>query len=536
QVLINLAANAAKFTHEGEIAVRIELESETEEAALVRFSVRDTGIGIPADRRADLFQQFTQVDASTTRQYGGTGLGLAISKQLVEAMGGRIGVESEVGKGSEFWFTVPLPKQRERVAAVPAEVCGARILVVDDNATNREILRVQLMAWGARPDEAVDGEAALRRLREAARAGDPFAVAIVDMQMPGMDGAALGEAIKADTAIAETRLMMMTSLDRRGDARRLEAIGFAAYLTKPVRQSEMFDSLVAVLSGKALPAGRAILTRHSIRAVRRSSAHILLAEDNLTNQQVALGILEKLGWSADAVANGSEAIEALQTHPYDLVLMDVQMPEMDGYEATARIRDPQSEVQNHDIPIIALTAHVMQGDRDKCLAAGMSDYLSKPIVPQALAEMLEQWLPREKQAVSRAPRPKGRKDAGPRAEEGSALLVFDRAAFLGRLMDDEELAQVVVAGFLEDIPRRIEALRGFLDAGDAPGATHQAHTIKGAAANVGGDALRAVAFELEGAGKAGDLVTIKASLPALEAQFEKLSEAMSPPTQEGTTA
>ena len=348
QILINLEGNAVKFTHEGEIAVRASLESETDNEALVRFSVRDTGIGIPADRQDSLFQQFTQVDASTTRKYGGTGLGLAISKQLAEMMGGEIGVNSEEGNGSEFWFTARFLKQpeQERDLTPAADVRGARILVVDDNATNREVLLVQFKAWGARPDETPDSETGLRLLREAVLAGDPYQVAVLDMQMPGMDGEALGKAIKADDTLANTRLVMMTSLGQRGDARRLEEIGFAAYLSKPVLQSDLFDTLAAVLTGESRTAGRKMVTRHSIREIRRGNMRILLAEDNITNQQVALHILKKLGLRADAVANGAEAVKALEAIPYDLVLMDVQMTEMDGYEATRQIRNPKSEIRN----------------------------------------------------------------------------------------------------------------------------------------------------------------------------------------------
>ncbi len=528
QILINLEGNAVKFTHEGEIAVRASLESETDNEALVRFSVRDTGIGIPADRQDNLFQQFTQVDASTTRKHGGTGLGLAISKQLAEMMGGEIGVNSEEGNGSEFWFTARFLKQpeQERDLTPAADVRGARILVVDDNATNREILLVQFKAWGARPDETPDSETGLRLLREAVLAGDPYQVAVLDMQMPGMDGEALGKAIKADDALANTRLVMMTSLGQRGDARRLEEIGFAAYLSKPVLQSDLFDTLAAVLTGESRKAGRKMVTRHSIREIRRGKMRILLAEDNITNQQVALHILKKLGLRGDAVANGAEAVKALETIPYDLVLMDVQMPEMDGMEATHRIRDPQSEVRNHDIPIIAMTAHTMQGDREKCLEAGMNDYLSKPVDPQVLAEMLEKWLPQERDEGQGTKDERGAETADVAGQDAASTTtpVFDKAAMLERLMGDEDLAGTIVQGFLEDIPRQIQALKDLLEAGDVPGAERQAHTIKGASANVGAEALREVAFKTEKAAKSRDLDAAKASMPELEAQFERLKE------------
>ena len=372
QILTNLTGNAVKFTHEGEIAVRASLVLETDRDAVIRFSVKDTGIGIPADKQEILFQKFTQADASTTRKYGGTGLGLAISKQLVEMMGGEVDVKSEEGHGSEFWFAVRLAKQpaQESTEMLLTDIRGVHTLVVDDNATNREVLVAQLQSWGVRTEDVQDGFAALKALYLAKDAGDPFQIAILDMQMPGMDGAAVGRAVKADETLKSVQLVLLSSLGQRGEARQMEEVGFSAYLTKPARQSELFDCLSAVLAGTA-PArqARPIVTRHTIREMSRG-ARILLVEDNTTNQDVALGMLEKLGLRADAVANGTEAVHALETLPYDLVLMDVQMPEMDGLEATQHIRDPQSMVRNHQVPIIAMTAHAMQGDREKCLKSG----------------------------------------------------------------------------------------------------------------------------------------------------------------------
>ena len=398
QVLTNLTGNAVKFTHQGEIAVRAGLVFETAEAALVRFSIKDTGIGIPAERREFLFQKFTQADASTTRRYGGTGLGLAISKQLVEMMGGEIGVESVDGHGSEFWFTARLAKQAERTtkeSLPPADLRGTHILIVDDNAATRQVLMAQLQASGVRAEEAPDSTAALQELRRAGNAGDPFQAAVVDLQMRGMDGSELARAIKSDEMLRDTRLVLMTSLGQRGDARKMEEIGFAAYLTKPVRQDEIIGCLSAVLAGAAGEPPPPIVTRHAIRELRRGAVRILLAEDNLTHQQVAVGLLKRLGLRADAVANGAEAIEALESLPYDLVLMDVQMPVLDGLEATRQIRDPHSAVLNHEIPIIAMTANAMQSDRNECLDAGMNDYVSKPVSRPALAEALDKWLPKE---------------------------------------------------------------------------------------------------------------------------------------------
>ena len=538
QVLLNLAGNALKFTHEGEVAVRASLVSETDTEAVVRFSVKDTGIGIAPEKQEFLFERFTQADASTTRQYGGTGLGLAISKQLAEMMGGEIGVVSK-GVGSEFWFTARFGKQAERESAVTptAEVRGVHILVVDDNATNRDILRAQLVAWGVRSEEATDGPSGLEALRRARDAGDPFAAAILDMGMPGMDGATLARTIKADETLAHIRLVLMTSLGKRGDAREMEEIGFSAYLVKPTRQSDLFDCLAAVLAGAAVAQPeRPIITRHAIREMRRGAVRILLAEDNITNQQVAIGILKKLGLRADAVANGAEAVRSLELLPYDLVLMDVQMPEMDGLEATRLIRDPHSAVRQHGIPIIAMTAHALQGDKERCLEAGMDDYVTKPVSPHALAEALERWLPREPaEVLANALEAPGAPDtAAPAVETDPEAPVFDRAGMMARLMDDEDLAHAVIDGFLEDIPRQIEALRSYLGAGDTPGALRQAHTIKGASANVGGEALRAAAIEMEKAGHAGDVEALKARLPDIEFQFARLQQAMNAFTAEAT--
>ena len=397
QILTNLVGNAIKFTHTGEVVVFVAKETSDKESVLLRFSVRDTGIGIPADKQKALFEQFTQVDASTTRKYGGTGLGLAISKQLAMAMDGEIGIVSEEGKGTEFWFTARLLLQTEESKEVypVVDIRGTRILVVDDNQTNREILHAQLKKWGAQPTETSEGQKALQLLKEAVDKKAPYAIAILDMQMPKMDGEMLGKAIKAEPLFNGTRLMMMTSIGQRGDSKKFEKIGFVAYLTKPVRQSDLYDSLTTILGGGASAQPKEpIVTRHSIRDMKRDNVRILLAEDNTINQKVGMGILKKMGLYADTVANGKEAVQGLSSIPYDLVLMDCQMPEMDGFAATKEIRRPGSMVLNHNIPVIALTANTMAGDREKCLEAGMDDFLSKPFAPKALAQMLTKWLPK----------------------------------------------------------------------------------------------------------------------------------------------
>ena len=401
QILINLGGNAVKFTQHGSVTIHTTLNTQEERRATLCFTIRDTGIGIPPEKQEMLFTPFTQADSSTTRKYGGTGLGLSISRQLAEMMGGDIGLESEVGQGTAFWFTAVFEKQSLSQLPMPvplANLTGVRVLVVDDHAANRLLVTTLLKNWGCRFDEAIDGETALARLHEAAIAGDPYPVALLDMLMPKMDGAELGRLIKENEKLRETKLIMMTSLAERGDAARFSSLGFAGYLTKPLRQSQFRECLAMVLGRNETQTPNApigIITRHTVSEAQKRRARILLAEDNVTNQLVAVKILEKLGYRADVVANGQEAITALKDIPYDLVLMDVQMPEMDGFQATRQIRSPKSKVRNHQIPIIAMTAHAMQGDRERCLHAGMDDYVSKPISRQALAETLSKWLPRE---------------------------------------------------------------------------------------------------------------------------------------------
>jgi PAS domain S-box-containing protein len=531
QILTNLTGNAIKFTPKGEIAVRANLVSETDAEVVLRFSVKDTGIGIPEDKQTSLFDKFSQADTSTTRRYGGTGLGLAISKQLTEIMGGGIGVLSEEGQGSEFWFTVRLEKRvgEARGMAPVSSIRGTCILVVDDNATNREVLMAQLKAWDLRAEEVPDGPAALKALCRARDNGDPFRAAIIDMQMPGMDGAALARIIKADETLKEVRLILMTSLGQRGDARKMEEIGFAAYLTKPMRQPELFDCLSTVLADR-FPARpeHPIVTRYTVRELRQArGARILLAEDNITNQQVALEILKKMGLKADPVANGAEALKALATIPYDLALMDIHMPEMDGFEATRQIRSPEFPVLNSRIPIIAMTANALQEDREKCLKAGMNDYVSKPINFQILVEVLAKWLPKKNNTpeFSGKGHPDSEENIPPESGDNS-LPVFDKAGMLARLMDNEGLARKLFETFLKDIPLQIKGLKGCLDTVDISGIERQAHTIKGASATVGGERLREVAFNMEKAAKAGNLGEVKGLMSKMENEYELLKQAI----------
>jgi signal transduction histidine kinase/DNA-binding response OmpR family regulator/HPt (histidine-containing phosphotransfer) domain-containing protein len=528
QVLLNLVGNALKFTHQGEVVVRATTIAESDSSVQLRFSVRDTGIGIPAQKQHILFSSFTQVDASTTRQYGGTGLGLAISKQLVELMGGEIGLVSEVGLGSEFWFTLAFEKQLEvRPPILPAVgVRAQRILVVDDNAVNREVVTAQLQSWGAAVSAVGDGWTALFCLREAVAGGIPFKLAILDMMMPGMDGATLGRAILADPIVRATPLVMMTSMGQRGDAHQFKQIGFAGYLIKPVRQAELFACLSAVLNGEQPRETAALVTRHMLREVRLSDARILLVEDNLTNQEVACGMLKRLGLRSDVAGDGKQALQALESQCYDLVLMDVQMPEMDGYEATRAIRSPHSAVLNHDIPVIALTAHSMSGDAEKCLAAGMSDYISKPIDPQVLATTVERWLTLKKHQLlaEEATDPAIHEPAT--AKPPCPQVTFNNEVFLHRMMDDVEFAREVASGFVEDLPLLLGTLHEQIAAMDLDALQKHAHKMKGAAANVGGEQVQELALKLEHASKANDRSEVARLIPEIEERSTQLLQAV----------
>ena len=497
--------------------------------------MEDTGIGIPADRMDRLFDSFTQVDASTTRKYGGTGLGLTISKQLVEMMGGEIGVESEEGQGSTFWFTMDLEPARtaaEPPLALPADLRQQRFLVVDDNAVNRRYLIEQLASWGCRADEASGGASALELASGRLEQADPFGIAIVDMAMPGMDGEMLGQQIKADAALGETALVMMTSMARKSDAARLKAAGFSAYLTKPVKQSDLFDCL-AVVAGlhDAAPrhlSSQPIITSELMEVMRRRQRRILLAEDNRINQKVAMKVLEKLGYHVEVANDGEEAVAVLKERSFDLVLMDVQMPRHGraarppGPSAT---RSPASK--NSRIPIVAMTAHAMKGDRERCLEAGMDDYLSKPIHPQQLTEVLQRQLPSGSITPQRdlpAVHPGNGAAHPPQPGQDAAAVppeTFNFDVLLGRVGGDEDLCREVLEVFVEDLPEQIEALRKALASEDLEQTARHGHTLKGASANVGAEALCQLSLEIELAGKEADLSRATTACQAIEAEFER---------------
>jgi CheY-like chemotaxis protein len=387
-----LASNAVKFTDSGEVVIRAQVEDETEVGPVVRFEVTDTGLGLEDVDRERLFEPFSQADSSTTRRFGGTGLGLAICRQLVTAMGGELGVESELGRGSTFWFTLPLALAEVEPAGVEpgsAEgLVGLRVLVVDDNHTNRLILSEQLSAWGMRPEVAVDGLSALRHLQDAAAGADPYVLALLDLCMPGMDGLALAGAISADPLLAGLELVLLTSVPDVS-AEQARAVGIGVRLTKPVQLSRLHGVLQNLDQVRARPRSEPPVPVE-VR-VSGSRGHVLVVEDNHVNQLVAVGILEFLGYSTEVAGNGIEALASLARTPVAAVLMDCQMPEMDGYEATVELR--RREGTGAHIPVIAMTAGVSDGIRERCLAAGMDDYISKPVSPTELDAALARWLP-----------------------------------------------------------------------------------------------------------------------------------------------
>ena len=396
QILFNLVGNAIKFTERGEIIVRVSLGSRRDGTVTVRFSVRDTGIGISADVQAKIFDSFTQADGSTTRKFGGTGLGLTISRQLVGMMGGTIRVVSAPGKGSEFIFTIRL-REAAKSGATPTprpDLKGLKVLVVDDNRTNREILEKQLRVWGMSSGGAGGGDEALSILRTASSEGAPFDLAILDYHMPDIDGLQLAGLIKADSSLSGIRLIMLSSVGIRGDGKKAREAGVSGYLTKPVRRDVLYESIAVVMGIQDPAAEGKLVTRHTVAGTQKKiNGRILLVEDNLVNQEVTLGMLSVHGCRADVAGNGREALDAIAVGEYDLVLMDCQMPVMDGYAATRALRAREKETGGKHLTVVALTANAMQGDRDSCLAAGMDDYVSKPFTIQRVGDVLARWLP-----------------------------------------------------------------------------------------------------------------------------------------------
>lgn len=550
QVLTNLVSNAIKFTSQGEVVIQATLKAETTTSVTITFSVTDTGIGIPLEAQQKLFKPFSQVDASTTRRYGGTGLGLAISKQLVELMGGEIGVESVEGQGARFWFTLTFDKQVTSAlltASTTPDLSQIRVLIVDDNATNRKVLHYQISTLGMQVDEAQDGEMALRMLRKQAIAGHPYHVAILDMQMPDMDGEMLGTRIKSDHLLQSTHLIMMTSLNHRGGGQQALQLGFSAYLVKPVKQSRLLNCILntltsstnsvvptvdhfsaAVSSSALLPQTQdetAIASKNTPSTLQKKQPKLklLLVEDNVVNQKVTLNQLKNLGYSADVAANGKEALQMLEQIPYDLIFMDCQMPVLDGYGATQEIRRIEGNTR-HTI-VVALTANAMREDRVRCIYAGMDDYLSKPILKDKLATKLRYWsqvlLSQEEDTMNEPmSKPPSSKNQNINSMVPLPLINWEH---LHQICDgNEEFELELLQTFADDAQIHLTEMEQAISLCDYLKLEQKAHYIKGASANTGVTRMYLAATELENQARQQNLGEVTSHFTTLQNTLKEL--------------
>ena len=564
QVLVNLIGNAVKFTERGEVVVRVSLAEKTEDSLLLRFEVNDTGIGISSEIKDIIFTAFSQADGSAARRYGGTGLGLTISKQLTELMGGEIGVESEPGKGSTFWFTARVETAHDVSLAPSAQyskLSGLHVLVVDDNTTNRDLLHYQVKAQGMHNGCASDGYQALEMLRGAALRGKSYDLAIIDMHMPGMDGLELARAIKADPFIEGIRLVMLTSVGLLMDAVQLREAGISACLTKPVRRTTLYKCILSAMGKLQHPAESSCMTCPSEQGVNYHY-RVLLAEDNPVNQEVARAMLEGLNCCVDIAADGLQTIDAFIKNPYDLIFMDCQMPGMDGYEATRIIRERERfrnlNTDNGDsgesrIPIIALTAHALQGYREECLAAGMDDYLTKPFHKDQLRDMLQRWAkgktevpailkgsPDGAACVTTVPSNQGQMKEIPSVavscSPGPDPIDYKALEQIYALQRNgaSGLLNKVITIFLRDAPERIKTIRDAVMSGDASVVQRAAHSLKSSSANVGAQHLSSLCKEIESMGRANTITHAAELLSQVETEYVAVEAALREKFQGGT--
>ena len=523
QVLTNLVSNAIKFTAKGHVLIDVRAESVQDGCCHLRVEVSDTGIGLARDQVEHIFEKFTQADASTTRKYGGTGLGLPICKFLLELMGGRIGVDSKPGRGSTFWFTLVLPLVPETSSHSNAGIlAGVRVLYVDDHATNRRVLEEQLIQNGMRADGVATAAAAVAAMRDAVLRREPYQIVILDHHLPDLDGASLGTKLKREPTFHDTLFILLSSLSQSNDAERFAQVGFSAFLSKPVQQDILIDTLEALYSAKREGKAPPFLTAASLVAPHSAphsaqqgadlpfdGARILVADDNVVNVAVVVHMLEKLGCKTDVAPDGMKAVALHAAERYDLILMDCQMPHLDGYQATAKIR--AKEAASEHIPVIALTAHALPGEKEKCIAAGMDDYLSKPIRPQALKEMLGRWL---RAGVATTP-------------VGTPAVAEDELREMQAVFGDS-FGQIARA-FITDSPPRLDALRRAADNGDAAELAVVAHALAGSTSSMGARVLATMCHELEIRCRAGDASDSMERVAAIEieyAQTERIVRAM----------
>lgn len=534
QVLTNLVGNAIKFTERGDVTLQVYLEEEAEGAAVLRFEIADSGIGVTPETQQKIFKPFVQADSTMTRRYGGTGLGLSISKQLVELMGGAIGVKSLPHHGSTFWFTARFITQAQSVSAIlpMADLQGHRVLIVDDNESNRLILHHLVSGWGMQDEQAEDAAGAIVRIEEASRCGNPFDCAILDVVMPRKDGLQLAAELQRLPCAAPLRLIVMTSLLQRGHAEQARKVGAKGYLTKPVRHDELRDCLRTVLGMELASterdttgdsAGPRLVTRHTL-AESAERRRILVVEDNSVNQKLAVRMLEKLGYRPDLVENGQEALAALEVGSYDAVLMDCQMPVMDGFEATSAIRRNESAgkryVRTGHLPIIAVTANAMQGDRERCLAAGMDAYLAKPIKLEDIRLTLSRWLTSSSDEVL------VRGTVSPVSKASTIPGYFDPVQMLLNIGGDQELLNQLIDLFLERHADIMTDIRQALSQGDSTTVERAAHTLKGTAANLCAPDVALAAGQLEAVGRLGALHDAPPVYAHLEMEMMRLIQAL----------
>ncbi len=502
QILLNFIANAIKFTEQGQVSVSVEISRLNNNTDQICFKVRDTGIGISEEQLSHLFARFNQADNSTTRKYGGTGLGLAISKQLVEAMGGEVGVESHEGDGSTFWFRLEMTKAEKATSMRRSrpDLTGEKFLIVDDNATSSEYLKALLGHWGVPSHTINSAQDAIKTLHSASERKEPFTGAIIDMTMPEMSGVQLQQEIAATPTVQGLKTILLTSQSQLADIKKVKADEFDAFLAKPIDPSGLYNTLLEMLGLR--DARDSIRDQASAHERLRFNAKVLVAEDNKTNQLVAIGILQSLGLEVDIASDGKQALKQLEQFDYDLILMDCQMPEMDGYEASQRIRDPASNVKDHRIPIVAMTAHAMRGDKEKCLQAGMDDYIAKPIDPHKLKSILSKWLSEEHFVLSGSVpmsldsggEPESHFSPVPRDQDELDIVNLNA---LKHNITDEITLKMVLQVFIEDLPSMVMGLDDALKRNNVEQIKYHTHQIKGAAANIQADKLSSLAKELD---------------------------------------